>query len=123
MNNIIDIYEKRKNDLAFEIWFIEGVQYNFKLEDFEELLDINKANLYLFKKYLYYLNLYRMTYHMISSDEEFVNNFYDIVLDDPDKEKLLNIFLKHDHLFCDENNVRRLKLVPIKYKNRIFRGI
>ena len=45
MNDILENYELRKKELTFEIWFIEGTQYNFKLEDFEELLGINKENL------------------------------------------------------------------------------
>ena len=45
MNDILENYELRKKDLTFETWFIEGIQYNFKLEDFEELLGINKENL------------------------------------------------------------------------------
>ena len=48
MNDILENYELRKKDLTFETWFIEGIQYNFKLEDFEELLGINKENLLIF---------------------------------------------------------------------------
>ena len=32
MNDILENYELRKKELTFEIWFIEGIQYNFKLD-------------------------------------------------------------------------------------------
>ena len=65
MNDILENYELRKKDLTFEIWNIEGVQYNFKLEDFEKLLGINNDNLFLFKKYLVYLDIYRVNYPIL----------------------------------------------------------
>ena len=40
MNDIIKNYELRKKDVTFEIWFIENIQYNFKLDDIKELLNI-----------------------------------------------------------------------------------
>ena len=43
--------------------------------------------------------------------------------DDENKDLLLSFFKKHEHLFCDKNEVRRKKLVPIEYNKRIFRGI
>lgn len=123
MNDILENYENRKKDLTFEIWFIEGVQYNFKLEDFEELLGINKENLLIFKKYLVYLDFYRVNYPISESEEDAVNNFKKVIKDDENKDTLLNFFKKHEHLFCDKNDVRRKKLVPISYNKRIFRGI
>ncbi len=123
MNDILENYELRKKDLTFETWFIEGIQYNFKLEDFEELLGINKENLLIFKKYLVYLDFYRVNYPISMSEEDALNNFKKVVKDDENKVLLLSFFKKHEHLFCDKNKVRRKKLVPIEYNKRIFRGI
>ena len=143
MNDILENYELRKKDLTFETWFIEGIQYNFKLEDFEELLGINKENLLIFKKYLVYLDFYRVnlirflrenTNYIISTFNKSgtrnlrilkhaLNNFKKVVKDDDNKVLLLSFFKKHEHLFCDKNEVRRKKLVPIEYNKRIFRGI
>ena len=50
-------------------------------------------------------------------------NFKKVVKDDENKDLLLSFFKKHEHLFCDKNEVRRKKLVPIEYNKRIFRGI
>lgn len=123
MNDILENYELRKKDLTFETWFIEGIQYNFKLEDFEELLGINKENLLIFKKYLVYLDFYRVNYPISMSEEDALNNFKKVVKDDDNKVLLLSFFKKHEHLFCDKNEARRKKLVPIEYNKRIFRGI
>ena len=123
MNDILENYELRKKDLTFETWFIEGIQYNFKLEDFEELLGINKENLLIFKKYLVYLDFYRVNYPISMSEEDALNNFKKVVKDDDNKVLLLSFFKKHEHLFCDKNAVIRKKLVPIEYNKRIFRGI
>lgn len=123
MNDILENYELRKKDLTFETWFIEGIQYNFKLEDFEELLGINKENLLIFKKYLVYLDFYRVNYPISMSEEDALNNFKKVVNDDENKDLLFSFFKKHEHLFCDKNEVRRKKLVPIEYNKRIFRGI
>lgn len=46
-----------------------------------------------------------------------------VVKDDENKDLLFSFFKKHEHLFCDKNEVRRKKLVPIEYNKRIFRGI
>ena len=102
---------------------MEGIQYNFKLEDFEELLGINKENLLIFKKYLVYLDFYRVNYPISMSEEDALNNFKKVVKNDENKDLLLSFFKKHEHLFCDKNEVRRKKLVPIEYNKRIFRGI
>ena len=123
MNDILENYELRKKDLTFETWFIEGIQYNFKLEDFEELLGINKENLLIFKKYLVYLDFYRVNYPISMSEEDALNNFKKVVKDDENKDLLFSFFKKHEHLFYDKNEVRRKKLVPIEYNKRIFRGI
>lgn len=123
MNDIIKNYELRKKDVTFEIWFIENIQYNFKLDDIRELLNITDENIFIFKKYLVYLDIYRVNYPFSLNKEDTINNFYSIIKDDTDKDLLLSIFTRHESLFMDKNEVRRLKLVPNKYNNRIFRGI
>ena len=104
MNDIIKNYELRKKDVTFEIWFIENIQYNFKLDDIKELLNITDE-------------------HFCLNKEDAINNFYSVIKDDTDKDLLLSIFTRHESLFMDQNEVRRLKLVPNKYNNRIFSGI
>ena len=56
-------------------------------------------------------------------EEDALNNFKKVVKDDENKDLLFSFFKKHEHLFCDKNEVRRKKLVPIEYNKRIFRGI
>ncbi len=123
MNDIIKNYELRKKDVTFEIWFIENIQYNFKLDDIKELLNITDEHIFIFKKYLVYLDFYRVNYPFSLNKEDTINNFYSVIKDDTDKDLLLSIFIRHESLFMDKNEVRRLKLVPNKYNNRIFRGI
>lgn len=123
MNDIIKNYELRKKDVTFEIWFIENIQYNFKLDDIRELLNITDEHIFIFKKYLVYLDIYRVNYPFSLNKEDVINNFYNVIKDDTDKDLLLSIFIRHESLFMDKNEVRRLKLVPNKYNNRIFRGI
>lgn len=123
MNDIIKNYELRKKDVTFEIWFIENIQYNFKLDDIRELLNITDEHIFIFKKYLVYLDIYRVNYPFSLNKEDVINNFYSVIKDDTDKDLLLSIFIRHESLFMDKNEVRRLKLVPNKYNNRIFRGI
>lgn len=123
MNDIIKNYELRKKDVTFEIWFIENIQYNFKLDDIRELLNITDEHIFIFKKYLVYLDIYRVNYPFSLNKEDTINNFYSVIKDDTDKDLLLSIFTRHESLFMDKNEVRRLKLVPNKYNNRIFRGI
>lgn len=123
MNDIIKNYELRKKDVTFEIWFIENIQYNFKLDDIRELLNITDENIFIFKKYLVYLDVYRVNYPFSLNRKDTINNFYSVIKDDTDKDLLLSIFTRHESLFMDKNEVRRLKLVPNKYNNRIFRGI
>lgn len=123
MNDIIKNYELRKKDVTFEIWFIENIQYNFKLDDIKELLNITDEHIFIFKKYLVYLDVYRVNYPFCLNKEDAINNFYSVIKDDTDKDLLLSIFTRHKSLFMDKNEVRRLKLVPNKYNNRIFRGI
>lgn len=123
MNDIIKNYELRKKDVTFEIWFIENIQYNFKLDDIRELLNITDEHIFIFKKYLVYLDIYRVNYPFSLNKEDVINNFYSVIKDDTDKDLLLSIFTRHESLFMDKNEVRRLKLVPNKYNNRIFRGI
>lgn len=123
MNDIIKNYELRKKDVTFEIWFIENIQYNFKLDDIRELLNITDEHIFIFKKYLVYLDIYRVNYPFSLNKEDTINNFYNVIKDDTDKDLLLSIFTRHESLFMDKNEVRRLKLVPNKYNNRIFRGI
>lgn len=123
MNDIIKNYELRKKDVTFETWFIENIQYNFKLDDIRELLNITDEHIFIFKKYLVYLDIYRVNYPFSLNREDTINNFYSVIKDDTDKDLLLSIFTRHESLFMDKNEVRRLKLVPNKYNNRIFRGI
>ena len=123
MNDIIKNYELRKKDVTFEIWFIENIQYNFKLGDIKELLNITDEHIFIFKKYLVYLDFYRVNYPFSLNKEDTINNFYSVIKDDTDKDLSLSIFIRHESLFMDKNEVRRLKLVPNKYNNRIFRGI
>ena len=123
MNDILENYELRKKDVTFEIWFIENIQYNFKLDDIKELLNITDEHIFIFKKYLVYLDFYRVNYPISMSEEDALNNFKKVVKDDDNKVLLLSFFKKHEHLFCDKNEVRRKKLVPIEYNKRIFRGI
>ena len=123
MNDIIKNYELRKKDVTFEIWFIENIQYNFKLGDIKELHNITDEHIFIFKKYLVYLDFYRVNYPFSLNKEDTINNFYSVIKDDTDKDLLLSIFIRHESLFMDKNEVRRLKLVPNKYNNRIFRGI
>ena len=123
MNDILENYELRKKDVTFEIWFIENIQYNFKLDDIKELLNITDEHIFIFKKYLVYLDFYRVNYPISMSEEDALNNFKKVVNDDENKDLLLSFFKKHEHLFCDKNEVRRKKLVPIEYNKRIFRGI
>lgn len=125
MNSIVeDVYEKRKKDLTFEIHFIEGIQYNFKLEDMEKLLDINsKEDLEIFKKYLYYLDVYRVNYPYSNSFEETINQFESILDEDEEtKEKLKLLFIKHENLFSDSDGMKKLKNIPKEYNNRIFQN-
>ncbi len=125
MNSIVeDVYEKRKKDLTFEIYFIEGIQYNFKLEDMEKLLDINsKEDLEIFKKYLYYLDVYRVNYPYSNSFEETINQFESILdEDEKTKEKLKLLFIKHENLFSDSDGMKKLKNIPKEYNNRIFQN-
>ncbi len=121
--NIEDIYRKRKEDLTFEIYFFDDVQYNFKLEDMEKLLGISEENLYTFKKYLIYLDIYRVNYQFALSLQECINNFSMVVKDDKDKNELVDMFCKHENLFCDEYHIKQKSLIPSEYNNRIFKGI
>ncbi len=120
--NLEELYELRKKDLVFEMYFIEGVQYNFKLEDIQNLLGIKtKEDLEIFKKYLYYLDLYRCNFFYIESMEDAIEKFISILEDDEiDSEELIEIFKKQEKLFCDENGNMKLKLVPKSYNTRIF---
>ena len=92
-------------------------------DQYDLFTGINKENLLIFKKYLVYLDFYRVNYPISMSEEDALNNFKKVVKDDENKDLLLSFFKKHEHLFCDKNEVRRKKLVPIEYNKRIFRGI
>lgn len=118
---IQEFYEKKKNDITCEIHFIEGVQYNFKLEDIKELLEVENKE--LFYKYLYYLDIFRSTFLYVESFEESIQCFKSIINeDDKTKEQLVKILLKHEKLFCNKDGVTKLDLVPDKYKDRIHTG-
>ena len=117
--NIEKFYEMKKKDITCEIYFIEGIQYNFKLEDLKQLLEVDDLD--LFKKYMYYLDKHRSTFIYIESLEEATQTFKQILdEDDITKERLVKIFLKHETLFCDSSGQRKLELVPTNYKNRIY---
>ena len=118
--NLDEYYEKKKSSLVYQSDFIEGIQYNFKLEDIQDMLNIKDIN--LFKKYLYYLDLYRVSYTYIKDYEDQIMKFISIISEEDEitKNYLLRIFLKHEDLFKNEKGIKRLSLVPEKYKNREF---
>lgn len=117
--NIEKFYEEKKKNITCEIYFIEGVQYNFKLEDLKQLLEVD--DLELFIKYMYYLDKHRSSFIYIDNLEDAIETFKQIIdEDDITKEKLVRIFLKHENLFCNENGERKLELVPTDYENRIY---
>ncbi|MBP3635830.1 MAG: hypothetical protein J6J17_05205 [Bacilli bacterium] len=120
--NLDELYEERKRDLTYEIDFIEGVQYNFKLEDMEKLLGINsKEDLENFKKYLFYLDVFRVNFLLTDSLDDEIDKFESILDEDERiKEKLIEIYIKHQNLFRDESGIRKLNLVPKIYDCRIF---
>ena len=118
--NFDEYYENKKKNLTFETYFIEGVQYNFKMEDIEELLDI--YDLDIWKKYLYYFDAYQIGYIYIENFEDSIIKFIETINDEDEKTKnqLLKIFLKHENLFKNEKGIKQLKLVPKEYDKRIF---
>ena len=118
--NFDEYYEIKKKNITFETYFIEGVQYNFKMEDIEELLDIYDLNIW--KKFLYYFDSYQTGYIYIENFEDSIIKFIEIINNEDEKTKnqLLKIFLKHEKLFQDEKGIRQLKLVPKEYDKRIF---
>ena len=118
--NLDEYYENKKKNLTFEIYKIEGVQYNFKIEDIEELLGIDDYDLW--KKYIYYLDSYRIGYIYIENYEDSIIKFIEMIDDEDEKtkNKLLKIFLKHDKLFKNEQGIKRLSLVPKEYDKRIL---
>lgn len=116
------MYESFKNDISFEIDIIDGVQFNFKLDDIQKLLKVD--DLKLFKKYLYYLNNFRVNNFYIENYDDAIEKFK-IEITPEEKilqDRLINLFIKHEKLFCDEKGVRSLKYVPIEYKKRIFKS-
>ena len=118
--NFDKYYEDKKKNITFETYYIEGVQYNFKMEDIEELLNI--IDLDIWKKYLYYLDTYRTSYIYVENYEDSIIKFIEVLTneDEKTKKKLLRIFLKHENLFKDENGRKQLRLVPKEYDKRIF---
>ena len=120
MINYEEYYEKKKNDLTYEIYYIEGVQYNFKLEDIKKLLDIKEEE--IFKKYVYYIDVFRTSFIYIENIEDSIIKFLSVIDDEEEKSKvkLLKIFLKHEKLFKDEKGLRQLKLIPKEYEKRKF---
>ena len=120
--NLEELYESRRKELVFETYFIEGVQYNFKLDDIQNLVGVKtKEDLNIFKKYLYYLDLYRCNFFYIESMEDAVEKFNSILEENEnDREEIIKMFKKQERLFCDENGNMKLKLVPKSYDIRIF---
>ncbi len=116
--NIEEMYDSLRKDISYEIDIIEGIQYRFKVDDIQKLLEVE--DLKLFKKYLFYLNNYRMNNLYIESYEDAFKKFNSEIPDtDDDKRKLAKIFLKHETLFCDEDGIKKLKFVPKEYNIRI----
>jgi len=118
--NYDEYYENKKKNITFETYYIEGVQYNFKMEDIEELLEIDDLDIW--KKYLYYIDSYRIGYIYIENYEDSIIKFIELLKeeDEKTKNKLLKIFLKHESLFKNEKGIKRLSLVPKEYDKRIF---
>ena len=118
--NFDEYYENKKKNLIFETYFIEGVQYNFKMEDIEELLDI--YDLDIWKKFLYYFDAYQVGYIYIENFEDSIIKFVETINEENEKTKnqLLKIFLKHENLFKNEKGIKQLKLVPKEYDKRRF---
>ena len=118
--NLDEYYERKKNNIAYQTDYIEGEQYNFKLEDIQDMLSI--TDLELFKKYIYYLDVYKVTYTYISSYEDSIMKFISVIdcENEITKNRLLRIFLKHEDLFKDERGLKRAKLIPKKYEKRLF---
>lgn len=120
--NFDELYELYKDALTYEIYFIEGVQYNLKLEDVQNLIGVKtKEDLSIFKKYLYYLDLYRCNFFYIESIDDTIEKFNSILEEnEKDRESIIEMFKKQERLFCDENGNMKLKLVPKSYDIRIF---
>ena len=118
--NLDEYYEKKKNQLAYQTDIIEGEQYNFKLDDVKDMLNI--TDIELFKKYIYYLDVYRVTYTYIKNYEDSIMKFIKVIEDEDEitRNKILRIFLKHEDLFKDERGLKRANLVPKKYEKRLF---
>ena len=121
--NYNEYYEEKKKNLTYEIYNIEGVQYNFKLEDMKQLLEIKEED--IFKKYVYYIDMYRINNFYIENFEDSIIKFLDEIKEEKhkDKIKLLKIFLKHEKLFCNEKGIKRLELVPKEYEKRKFQRL
>ena len=119
--NFDEYYENKKKNPTFETYFIEGVRYDFKMEDIEELLGVDDINLW--KKFIYYLDSYQIGYIYIENFEDSIIKFIETIEseDEKIKNKLLKIFLNHEKLFQNENGIRQLKLVPNEYDKRIFK--
>ena len=115
MQNLNDLYDK---NLAYEIYYIEGVQYNFMVNDIIKLLEIN--DLELFKKYRDYLDLYRISFSYIDSFEDSISKFKSIIKEEKLKDVLVKIFIKHENLFSNGDGFKKLELIPDEYKNRKF---
>ena len=118
--NLDEYYENKKRYVTFQIDFIEGEQFNFKLEDIKDMLNI--TDLELFKKYIYYLDIYRLKYTYIKNYEDSIMKFIKVIENEDEitKNKILRIFLKHEDLFKDERGLKRQKLIPNEYKNRLY---
>lgn len=113
------MYESIKKELSCEIYIIEGVQFNFKVDDIQKLLGVD--DLILFKKYLYYLNNFRINNLYVESYDDALNKFKEEIDEDEIViEDLIKIFIKHEYLFCNEKGVKQLKYVPKEYNNKIF---
>lgn len=121
--NLEELYEQRKKDITYEIYFIEGIQYNFKLEDIQNLIGVTKDNLKVFKKYIYYLDVYRCNFFYIENIADGIDKF-NLILDEKenDRELLTEMFKKQENLFCNKEGKMKLELVPRKYDVRIFNG-
>ena len=119
--NYDEYYERKKHNPSFETYFIEEEQYNFKIEDMIDLLEIKDE--YIFKKYIYYLDCYRVQYIYIENEKDGILKFLSLIINDRDLSELLRIFIKNENLFCNDKGIKKLNLIPKKYEKRKYSNL